>query len=126
MKIDQGTIHNLLAQKQPKLNSTHSKLCIPIIYRIYKKMGAGIRFDDIKVDETLIIDGHHRFISSLLVDDKLDYVDSAKTSATRIYEWSDVEFVEEDWDTQEQIAQFNREDAAFNNISLEKLMELTR
>ena len=126
MKIDQGTIHNLLAQKQPKLYSTHSKLCIPIIYRIYKKMGAGIRFDDIKVDETLIIDGHHRFISSLLVDDKLDYVDSAKTSATRIYEWSDVEFVEEDWDTQEQIAQFNREDAAFNNISLEKLMELTR
>ena len=126
MSINRDTIEKTLSSKKPKLKSTHPRLCIPIINRIYRKMCNGVKFDDIKVDDHLIIDGHHRFISSLLADDKLDYVESARTSATRVYEWSDVEFVEEDWDTQDQIDQFNREDAAFNKISFERLMELTR
>jgi len=37
------------------LIATHHKLCLPIINRIYKKMVNGVKFDDIKVCDTLII-----------------------------------------------------------------------
>jgi transcription antitermination factor NusA-like protein len=48
-----------LRSKNIDLLSTHTKLSIPIINRLYKKMVNGIKFDDIKVCENLIIDGHH-------------------------------------------------------------------
>lgn len=42
-------IRNMLGNKQMELSSTHNKLSVPIINRIYKKMKNGIKFDDIKV-----------------------------------------------------------------------------
>lgn len=108
------------------LKSTHNKLCLPIINRIYKKMINGIKFDAIKVCDNCIIDGHHRFISSLLANVKLDEVKSSKTSATIIYEWIDVEFVLEEWDTEVKIKRLNELDAEFNNISLEKIINIIK
>ena len=64
------------------LITTHKKLCLPILNRIYKKMINGIKFDDIKICEGVIIDGHHRYVSSLLANIKLDEAKSSKTSAT--------------------------------------------
>lgn len=87
-------------------------------------MKQGIKFDDIKVCDALIIDGHHRYICSLLTQIDLGTVKSLKTSATVEYTWTDVEFVEEDWDTEEEIKHFNALDAAYNKIPLERLEEL--
>ena len=106
------------------LASTHKKLCLPVINRIYKKMVNGIKFDDIKVCETLIIDGHHRFISSLLAKIKLNEAKSSMTSATIKYDWTEVEFVNEEWDTEDKIKRLNELDAEFNNIPLEKIIEI--
>ncbi|MGB0880722.1 MAG: hypothetical protein ACPGTO_09165, partial [Polaribacter sp.] len=108
------------------LITTQNKICLPIINRIYKKMRNGIKFDAIKVCDTLIIDGHHRYISSILTKIELDQTKSYKTSATIEYEWVDVEFVEEEWDTKHKIKRLNELDAEFNNISLEKLIEMTK
>ena len=108
------------------LITTHNKLSLPIIRRIYKKMINGIKFDDIKVCDACIIDGHHRFVSSLLAKIKLDEAKSSKTSATIEYKWNDVEFVEEEWDTPEKILRLNELDAQFNNVPLEKIIELTK
>ena len=109
-----------------RLIPTHNKLCLPIIKRIYKKMINGIKFDDIKVCEKTIIDGHHGFVCSLLAGIRLDEAKSSKTSATIEYEWNHVTFVEEEWDTKEKIERLNELDAQFNNIPIEKLVEMTK
>ena len=37
-----------------------------------------------------------------------------------------VEFVEEEWDTEDKILRLNELDALYNNISLEKVIEITK
>jgi hypothetical protein len=125
-EINKEQILNAIKDSDSVLIATHRKLCLPIINRIYKKMINGIKFDDIKVCETLIIDGHHRYVSSLLANIKLDKAKSSKTSATIEYDWKEVEFVEEEWDTEDKITRLNELDAEFNNMSIEKIIELTK
>jgi hypothetical protein len=95
-KINKDIIITKIKATETTLTSTHNKLCLPIINRIYKKMINGLRFDDIKVCDTVIIDGHHRYVSSLLANIKLDHSKSSRTSATIEYDWMEVEFVEEE------------------------------
>ncbi len=120
------TILNLLKSGSIELKSTHQKLCYPIIVRIYRKMLIGIEFNGIKVDGDIIIDGHHRYLASLLADVSLEKYPSNRTSATSIFQWIDVEIVSEDWDTKAKVLMLNEFDAKYNNISLEKLIELLK
>jgi hypothetical protein len=119
-------IRKNLKEKEIRLTTTHKRLCIPIINRIYKKMAHGIKFDSIRVCENLIIDGHHRYVSSILAGIGLDTVKSSKTSATIEYGWMEVDFVEEEWDTQDKINRLNEIDAEFNNLPIEKIIEITK
>ncbi len=109
-----------------KLSPSQDKLSLPIIERITKKMKFGIRFDDIKVEKGLIIDGHHRYISSLLAGIELKSVISARTSATKEFNWEYVNFVNEEWDTAEKIVILNEIDAHYNNLSIEKINEIIK
>jgi galactitol-specific phosphotransferase system IIB component len=124
--VNKEVILNAIKDSDYILITTHRKLCLPIINRIYKKMINGIKFDDIKVCDRLIIDGHHRYVSSLLANMKLDEAKSSKTNATIEYDWKEVEFVEEEWDTEDKITRLNELDAEFNNIPIEKIIELTK
>ena len=85
-----------------------------------------LKFDDIRVHENLIIDGHHRFVSALIANKRIESVSTQKTSATIAYAWKDVQFVNEEWDTAEKIAKLNKEDADFNNIALDKIYEMSK
>lgn len=123
--ISKENIIKLLQREKLDLSPTHYRLSIPIINRLYVKMKKGIRFDDIKVFENCIIDGHHRYISALLAQIELGRVKSLKTSATIIYKWQEVDFVYEEWDTVEKINRMNKIDADFNNISLKEIIDLT-
>ena len=125
-QITHEIIVNIIKDGSASLLSSHAKLSIPIINRIYKKMVNDIKFDDIKICECLIIDGHHRYISSLLAGVKLGSVPSYRTLATLEYEWTSVEFVEEEWDTKSRIKVLNRLDADFNNIPINKIIEITK
>ncbi|GAA4205443.1 hypothetical protein GCM10022289_24880 [Pedobacter jeongneungensis] len=124
--INSEIISEYLKSERVKLLSTHNKLSIPIINRMYRKMVNGINFDNIKVCDNLIIDGHHRYISSILADIDLGWIPSCKTSATNVYDWTNVEFVDEEWDTELKIQRMNELDAEFNNISIEKISEITK
>jgi uncharacterized protein (DUF433 family) len=115
-----------LRSKNIDLLSTHAKLSIPIINRLYKKMVNGIKFDDIKTCGDLIIDGHHRYVSSVLANIHLGRIPSSKTNATNTYDWSKVEFVDEEWDTDQKIYRLNELDAKFNKITLEQIFEITK
>ena len=116
----------ILKDQKITLKSTQKKLCFPIINRIYKKMKSGIKFSAIKVDENLIIDGHHRYIASIMAEVPLELSPSNMTSATTIIDWSQILLDSEDWDTTAKINMLNAIDAEFNNISFEKLDELTK
>lgn len=125
-KITYKIIADFISENEIDLKSSHKFLCIPIISRIYQKMIVGIKFDDIKINDNLIIDGHHRYISSLLANVKIGFIKTHKTSATVLFEWKNVEFVNEEWDTISKIEQLNKIDAAFNNIDIEKLIDISK
>ena len=103
------------------LISTHHKLSLPVIKRMYKKMVSGIKFDDIKICENLIIDGHHRYISSLLAEIEIGRIKTLKSSATKECEWKEVDFDENDWDTHSKIQYLNQKDAEYNQVDLETI-----
>lgn len=89
-------------------------------------MSIGIKFPSIKVDGDLIIDGHHRYLASLLVGCKLDTAPSIKTSATVEFEWNKVVLDDDDWDTDAKIRMLNEEDAKYNGIKIDKITELLK
>lgn len=107
--------------------STHQKLCIPIITRIYKKMELGIQFEPIKIyDAEIIIDGHHRYVAAILAKEKLEEVPYPITSSTKKCPWDEVEFVFEDWDTPAKIEELNERDAQYNNMTISELLQLLK
>lgn len=60
-------------------------------------MEYGIKFEPIRVNGDLIIDGHHRYVSSILASfNKLEVVSYPKTSATKEFKWSSVTFLDEE------------------------------
>ena len=67
-QITKEIILDYLQNNQIELQSTQTKLCLPIINRLCKKMDTGIKFPSVKVVDDLIIDGHHRYLASILVD----------------------------------------------------------
>jgi hypothetical protein len=104
---------------------TQATLCVPIILRICHKMAHGIKFDDIKICDDLIIDGHHRYLSALIMKYEMGKVFSHKTSATKAIDWKAVELDENDWDTQAKIAHLNEQDAKYNNLDVEFVNKIT-
>lgn len=119
-------IADLLRQTNIPLKSTQNKICVPIVERIYKKMKAGINFSAIRTDNDVIIEGHHRYVASLLSGFFLDKFPSQKTTATEVVDWAHVALVEEDWDTAAKVLKLNEDDAKFNNISLAELNALLK
>jgi hypothetical protein len=87
-------------------------------------MLAGIRFTEIKIVNSLICDGHHRYLASRLAKYEIQTILSAGTAATVAINWESVKFDENDWDTPERIDILNRLDADYNDISMDRLAEL--
>ena len=124
--ITKEAIIAFVSANEIELSSTHTKLCLPVINRIYKKMCAGIKFSGIKVENNLICDGHHRYIASILADFALERIPGNVTSATASVDWKSVAFEEEDWDTLAKINMLNEQDADYNNIPIAKIVELLK
>jgi len=125
MRITKDLLKNYINSNPPALLSSHKKLSLPVIRRIHNKMRHGIKFAEIKVCDGIIIDGHHRYISSLLANYEIGHVPSSKTSATVVCDWKTVEFVDEEWDTEARIAEINRQDAEYNEVDLKVLTDIT-
>ena len=80
-----------------------------------------ILFKGIQVENSTIIDGHHRYIASLLADYEIEKFESIRSVAKMNIEWNLVKITEEDWDTTSKIEKLNIEDANYNGITLEEL-----
>ena len=125
-KITREIVVEFISNNIIELASTHAKLCLPVIDRIFRKMSAGIKFSEIKVENNLICDGHHRYIASLLANFSLERIQGNVTSATTEIQWKAVIFEDEDWDTEAKINMLNQQDAIYNNILLAKIIELLK
>lgn len=124
--ITQEIVIEFIEKNTIELNATQSKLCLPIIDRIFKKMSAGIKFLGIKVESGMICDGHHRYIASLLADFPLERIPGKTTGATITVDWELVVFEKDDWDTPAKIKMLNEQDAEYNHIGVEKVAELLK
>lgn len=89
-------------------------------------MCAGINFSGIKVENNLICDGHHRYIASLLANFNIERIPTSITSATTFVSWASVLFEDDDWDTQAKINMLNEQDAIYNNVTVERIVEILR
>lgn len=89
-------------------------------------MSAGIKFSGIKVENSLICDGHHRYIASTSANFPLEIVPGTITSATFAVNWNLVIFEEEDWDTSAKINILNEQDAKYNKIPVHKILKLLK
>jgi hypothetical protein len=125
-RVTKKFISNYIAENEIGYDCTHTRLCVPIIDRIYRKMLVGIKFSEIKIDDTLICDGHHRYLASLLANYALSSVPSTRTSASKQTDWKSVYFDDEDWDTAAKIKFLNEQDADYNDISIEELVEILK
>lgn len=88
-------------------------------------MSHGIRFDDIKVFDNLIIDRHHRYLSALITNIELGHVLSNSNSATKKIPWELIAFDEEDWDNPAKIAHLNELDAKYNDLGIEFIKRIS-
>ena len=93
---------------------------------MYKKMKAKINLPPIKVVDNFICDGHHRYLASLLANYPLEKIIWQGNTARNFVCWKTIEFDECDWDSEEEILQFNQIDAQYNDIPIEKLIELLK
>lgn len=89
-------------------------------------MMLGIKFQGIKVDGDVIVDGHHRYLASIFANVALERIPSIKSAAKNIYEWNVIQIVDDDWDTSAKILMLNEQDADYNNIELNVLLNLLK
>jgi hypothetical protein len=122
--VSQADLIYLINNSDLKYKSTHTRLSLPIINRIYKKMAARISFPAIKIQDDFICDGHHRFIAAMLAGYDLKVVNWSSTNATTIIDWETVSFDERDWDTPEEVHQINLRDAQYNAIPVEEILAM--
>lgn len=127
MKITKKVILDVLEKSELKLRPNQDKISLPIINRIFKKMSNNLIFSPIKVNGDLIIEGHHRYISSRLANFDLEIIyNYPKPSVVNEYNWADIAFLEIDFDSKEYIRLLNEDDAKYNNIPIEKILEMIK
>jgi hypothetical protein len=100
-----------------------SKLCFPIIKRIYHKMKLGIPFENINVKDGLLVNGHHRYICSLLLKKEIGINPWQYSLKETNLKWSQIEIDQTDWDTKDMIDRHNSKDAAISGLNI-NLFEL--
>ncbi|WP_318344961.1 hypothetical protein [Flagellimonas baculiformis] len=116
-EIDLETVKKLLNSNVLNLTATQEALCLPILQRIYKKMKIGIKFEGIKVKDSRIVNGHHRYICSQLAEVEVKYIGWEIAKSAVDYEWSKIKIVEEDYENEDQIKDHNKRDAELNDVA---------
>ena len=107
------------------LQPTQQRICLPIIQRIYRKMQIGVKFENINVDNLLLINGHHRYICALLLQKELSTNDWKSPPNVMKLLWIDIVIDSNDWESTEIIKRHNLSDAARSEIDIKVLEDLT-
>lgn len=117
--INLKTVEDLLKSDSLELVATNQKaINFPILQRIYKKMQLGIKFDNIRVNGSRIVNGHHRYICSILSETEIG-IDEWPIGSTAVdNEWSCFVVVEDDYEDEDQVIEHNKRDAEINGVDI--------
>jgi len=116
-------IEKLLKTNEFKIYPSQQKICLPILQRIILKMEVNLNFMPIKIYNNLIIDGHHRFIASEFIGQKIEMIKYSKPTYIKKENWGNLYIDESDWESHKEIILWNIRDADYNQISLSELMK---
>lgn len=86
-------------------------------------MKAELLFPNIKVHGNLIIDGHHRYVASQIIGLEIEKTPTLRSSTKIEFDWSEVQVVNEDWDSPDDVLRHNTDDATYNGLTLEALLK---
>ncbi len=89
-------------------------------------MVLGIEFDPIKVDDESIVNGHHRYISSILADSKLERVLWTAPQSVTHCAWNQIEIDASEWESETQIKAHNEKDALKAGLNVELFNSLLK
>tara|TARA_R110000744_G_scaffold366389_1_gene475424 strand:- start:210 stop:587 length:378 start_codon:yes stop_codon:yes gene_type:complete len=123
-EISLKNVRDLLDSGSLTLIAIQGEICLPILQRIYKKMKLGIEFDNIRVNGSRIVDGHHRYVCSILSEIEIGINDWPIPSTAVNCSWVDVIINEEDYEDAEMILKHNIRDAELNDMDVNVLNDL--
>ncbi len=124
-EINLETIRELFQSGSLDLTATQPGICLPMLQRIYKKMKVGIEFEDIRVNDSRIVDGHHRYVCSKLLNIDIGINNNYPIPSTsENHEWEVLVIDEHDYEIDEEIHQHNVRDAEINGVDIEFLNDL--
>jgi len=87
-------------------------------------MSAKFEFDAIKTCDGLIVDGHHRFIASVLADVKIEQFPSTRNSNQITFEWKDIILKANEYDSTSEIKYHNFNDAKRNGKTIDEVEKI--
>lgn len=87
-------------------------------------MTIGVEFENINVDNSLLINGHHRYICSLLSKKVLRTNTWGSPSQIPTFKWAEIEIDLNDWETIEMIDRHNSKDAAKSGMDIKNFENL--
>lgn len=123
-EISLENVRDLLDSGSLGLIATQGEICLPILQRIFKKMNLGINFENIRVNDSRIVDGHHRYVCSILSRREIGIDDWPIPSTAINYRWKEVIVNEEDYEDADMIRKHNIRDAELNNVDIDILNDL--
>ncbi|MCF6308235.1 MAG: hypothetical protein L3J09_09785 [Flavobacteriaceae bacterium] len=123
-EINLKIVVDLLNSGSLNLIATQERICLPMLQRIYKKMKFGIEFDNLRVNDSRIVDGHHRYICSVLIELEIGMNDYPIASTSVNCNWEDIEIDDIDYETEDQIQDHNIRDSELNNVEIDILNDL--
>lgn len=100
-------VRKFLREGKFEFSSTHKKICFPILERIYNKLVEGKRFDGIKIEDSIIVNGHHRYICLKFLNIEIETIKWMRSPSTEAIPWDSVEIDITEWENDEQIAKHN-------------------
>lgn len=111
-----------------KLQPNQNKISIPVLNRICLKMQHGINFMPIyNSSGNIIVNGHHRYVASIIADYGLDIVNNYPIETQIIdLQWETVEFIEDDWDSPAKVSMLNEIDADYNGMTVKEIESILK
>lgn len=86
------------------------KLCFPKLKRIYVRMASGKNFPAIKVGNGKIVEGHHRYICSQILDIDIEIANGGvNISHQNSFVWKGVIVDDIDWDHPWELRKFQKD-----------------
>lgn len=107
MELSIEEVKEMLKNHKSSLKASQDKVSFPILQRITKRLSKNYNLGEVQVDKGLIVNGHHRYVSHILLQRDPPIVPWTKSSG-QTYNWEEVLVVEDDHDNDEQRAEFER------------------